>query len=140
MSEDIVAWLGSEGICGWLIEINNSIKELNLTIKAFLAKQEALQPHLEYTRVEEKLPRVEEQVLQDLNGITILKKTAKSYIVFKNGYTCAVAFSHLKSGDGIVVGFQGNLNDDIFEERKWILKSNKNGEPNLKWKPFQKEE
>lgn len=81
-----------------------------------------------------------EVIIQDLEGITILKKLDKSYLVLKNGYTTIVAYSHLKSGDGIVEGFFGNLNDDIFDERRWILKTKKDGTPNLEWQPFIKEE
>ena len=152
------------------------LKSINIKIKALQAQmimfQEALQPDLEYTRVEEeikpmwvenlpqpkKLPKSNlktdtetkggtfppsfkpEVIIQDLEGITILKKLEKSYLVLKNGYTTIVAYSHLKSGDGIVEGFFGNLNDDIFDERRWILKTKKDGTPNLEWQPFIKEE
>ena len=147
-------------------EIIALLKSINIKIEALQAQmimfQEALQPDLEYlkdTRVEEEIipksnlkndtetkggtfpsPLNPEVIIQDLEGITILKKLEKSYLVLKNGYTTIVAYSHLKSGNGITEGFFGNLNDDLFDERRWILKTKRDGTPNLKWLPFIKEE
>jgi len=77
-------------------------------------------------------------IIQDLDGIMVLDKLPRSYLVAKGGYTAIVAYSHLKSGDSIVKGFQGNLNDDLHEDRKWILKTKKDGTPNLEWRPIGK--
>lgn len=151
-----------EKLIDGIAHICQSIDKLSDTIIKFMAWKEAINPDLEYlsdTRVEEEIitksnlkndaetkgdtistPFKPEVIIQDLEGITILKKLEKSYLVLKNGYTTIVAYSHLKSGDGIVEGFFGNLNDDIFDERRWILKTKKDGTPNLEWQPFIKEE
>jgi len=83
-------------------------------------------------------PNIEgkEHIIQDLTGITILDKLPRSYLIFKNGYTAIVAYSHLKFGDRFEKGFRGDINDDLFDNRKWILKTKKDGTPNLEWRPF----
>ena len=140
------------------VEMLALLKRINIKIEALQAQmimfQEALNPSLEYnTRVEETITKSnlktdteikggtsisppKDHIIQDLDGIMILDKLPKSYLVAKGGYTTVVAYSHLKSGDGLVKGFQGNLNDDLHKDRKWILKTKRDGTPNLEWRPI----